>query len=1200
MRRVIVIGIFTIGLGLVCQSAVCGSDQPSTGEAVEIDTLWNLTAEDSVTLEEIGVQIDNGEYVEAEMSSRKLLAKAEVEYGSESPQVAIILDQLVQTLWRQGKSREVESEEFAKRAVAIKEKSFGPEYQTLPLSLNNLGIIIYDQGRYEDAESLHKRALAIDEKTYGLDHQNVAIDLSNLAFLFHSLGRFDEAVQMYSRILAIFEKTLGVDHQRVGIVANNLAVIYFDLGKYAESEECYKRALAIKEKALGPDHHQVAASLNNLANLYWVQGRYDEAEPLHLRALAIREKNLGPDHPEVASSLGNLAVLYREQDRYVEAEPLFKRALAIDEKGYGPEHFQVAKDLNNLAIFYEDLGKYAEAERLHLRALAIREKVLGADHPDVASSLNNLANLYADQGRYADAEPLARRALAIWEQNLGANHSRVAKALNNLATLYFDQGRYTESEQLHIQALEIAESVLGSDHPDVAADLCNLANLYKKQGKYTEAEPLFERALAIDEKAFGSDHSQVAKDLNNLANLYMDQAKYIEAEQLHNRALAIKESVLGLNHPDVASSLNNLASLYRNQGRYAEAEPLFKRAIAIDMEKLGENHPQVAFFLIAYSQLLRLQGNHGQALELAARAVGIAQRNFNDNASVLSEKDALTFSQELRDAVSNYLSCYLEPGVPDSVTGAEVADVIFSTKGNVSDGIFERQRALVKETDSSTVALAESLRLVKFQLSQLFVEGPGEELQKYQRNVDSLGRLANELEADLSRHSASFRKHQDYQNISAERLARLLRGNSVLVEFLKFDYEQLKPAGAVPCYMAVVLNDNAEPHIVYFGNASDIEPLVSQYRSHMLEISSAGRMTTIIDQKEYQRISDGLYDKIWRPLEKYLVNKDMVFIAADGALNVVSFAGLLNDENKYLIEKFTVHYLSSGRDLIRIEDKAEPKSGLFALGDPDYDATAFDRLSIPEDTPPDSSTGPAQYSLRNVRSGCGKLNDIKVESLPGTRKEVAFISSAWRDATDELSVVYFGADASEEKLKTEAPGNRIIHIATHGYFLEGACRPDLPEYGFEAGIEFAGENPLLLSGLFFAGANLHGKGAETAGAEDGILTAYEVSTMALEGTALVVLSACETGLGQVKEGEGTYGLRRAFQMAGARTVVSALWSVPDETTAEMMGKLYLGTDNTIPERIRDLQLERISALRAENKPDHPFSWGAFIAIGDWK
>jgi CHAT domain-containing protein len=224
---------------------------------------------------------------------------------------------------------------------------------------------------------------------------------------------------------------------------------------------------------------------------------------------------------------------------------------------------------------------------------------------------------------------------------------------------------------------------------------------------------------------------------------------------------------------------------------------------------------------------------------------------------------------------------------------------------------------------------------------------------------------------------------------------------------------------------------------------------------------------------------------------------------------------------------------------------------------------------------------------------------MTVSRLRGTRKEIQRIASGWQHSTGETAAVYLGSDATEDLFKADAPGHRVIHLATHGYFLEGRCQPEQPEGALESDIGFVGENPLLLSGLFFAGANLHGEGADSIGAEDGILTAYEVSAMDLEGTEIVVLSACETGLGKVEEGEGVYGLRRAFQMAGARTVISALWRVSDEATADMMSQLYQRKDDSVPGTMRSIQLQKINELRRNGRPDHPYTWAGFVAMGDW-
>jgi CHAT domain-containing protein len=219
--------------------------------------------------------------------------------------------------------------------------------------------------------------------------------------------------------------------------------------------------------------------------------------------------------------------------------------------------------------------------------------------------------------------------------------------------------------------------------------------------------------------------------------------------------------------------------------------------------------------------------------------------------------------------------------------------------------------------------------------------------------------------------------------------------------------------------------------------------------------------------------------------------------------------------------------------------------------------------------------------------------------LPGTHKEIEKVSDAWEKKTKEPCYTYFGVNASEDNFKTNAPGNKVIHLATHGYYAQSECIRELPRQKLRM-TEFVGENPLLLSGLFLAGANLHGEGAESLGVEDGILTAEEVTGMDLEGTRWVVLSACESGLGEVKSGEGVYGLRRAFQMAGARTVISALWPVSDKTTSEMMSYLYNFEEDNLAFAMQSLAKNKLKELRKKNQPDHPYLWAPFIVLGDWR
>jgi tetratricopeptide (TPR) repeat protein len=423
------------------------------------------------------------------------------------------------------KARYAEAEPFMRRAVAIFEKTLGPNHALVATGLNNLAQLLEDTNRLAEAEPLMRRALAIDEASLGPNHPNVAYRLNNLASLLHTTNRLPDAEPLMRRALAISEAGLGPDHPHVAIRLNNLAQLLTATSRLAEAEPLMRRALAIGEASLGSDHPDVAIPLNNLASLLRATNRLAEAEPPMRRALAIDEKSFGPDHPNVATRLNNLAQLLSDTNRLAEAEPLMRRALKIDEARFGPDHPKVAIRLNNLAQLLSDTNRRAEAEPPMRRALAISEMSLGPEHPDVAIRLNNLAQLLQDTNRLAETEPLMRRALAIWEKSLGPEHPQVALGLNNLASMLQATNRLAEAEPLIRRALAIDEASFGPDHPNVAIRLNNLAGLLRAKNRPGEAEPLDRRALAIFEKSLGADHPNTVTVRENLAALKAGRRK---------------------------------------------------------------------------------------------------------------------------------------------------------------------------------------------------------------------------------------------------------------------------------------------------------------------------------------------------------------------------------------------------------------------------------------------------------------------------------------------------------------------------------------------------------------------------------------------------------------------------------------------------------------------------------------------------
>jgi CHAT domain-containing protein/Tfp pilus assembly protein PilF len=973
---------------------------------------------------------------------------------------------------------------------------------------------------------------------------------------------------------------------------NQQVVRLYTEGKYEEAIPIAERALDIREKALGPVNPDVATSLYNLAQLYRAKGDYSQAEPLYKRAIDIREKTLGPESPKLGNTLNTLAMLYDDEGDYAQAEPLYKRALAIWEEALGPESPDVASALNNLAGLYRQKGDYAQAEPLYKRALAIKEKVLGPEHVSVATSLNNLALLYQDKGDYAQAEPLYRRALAIDEKARRPEDPKLATDLNNLATLYDNKGDYGQAEQLYSRALAIDEKALGPDHPGFATDLNNLAGLYVEKGDYARAEPLYRRALSIDEKALGPDHPDVATALNGLAEIYIDMGDYARAEPFLQRTLSIDEKALGPDHPYIAKDLANLALLYTKKGDYAQAEPLLQRGLTIYGRALGPNHPDVATALNNLAAMYWAEGDYARAVQFLSRAQDIRERNLSLVLSAGSERQKLAYVATLYADTSSAVSLHTRSASSDLQALRLALTTVLRRKGRALDVMADQIGSLRRRLDPQDRALLDQLSAAQAQLSALTLGGPRQSTpEEYEAAVARLEAEVERLQDEVSSRSAEFRVQT--QPVTIEQVQKALPPGAALVEFFSYYPYNVKAKTVAEefgasRYVAYVLKGEGEPLWADLGEAKDIDSDVMRLRAALKDPA----------RKDVKELARALDDRVMRPVRKLLGNTRRVFLSPDGSLNLVPFAALVDESGKYLVESYSITYLTSGRDLLRLQLNSQSRQPPVVMADP---------LFGPAQGGDGEASGAAQRRSAD-------MSRMYFPQLPGTAEEAKAVGPLLPGAT-----VLTQAEATEAALK-RVSGPSILHIATHGFFL-----PDQPLEAADStrgmklvvGAPLAAarvENPLLRSGIALEGANQR----SGAGGEDGILTALEAAGLDLWGTKLVVLSACETGLGEVQNGEGVYGLRRALVLAGSESQVMSLWKVSDEGTRDLMAGYYkrLRAGEGRTEALRQVQLEMLKSGGAatggqsrgldvgggggKHDYSHPFFWAAFIQSGDWR
>ena len=1017
-------------------------------------------------------------------------------------------------------------------------------------------------GKYDQGLPLAQQAVEQCEKRLGSNHSLLVQSLNTLGLFYYSKGDYHSAEASFQRSLAICEKTLGPDHPEMASILDNRAKLYQERGDYQQAERLYQRSLAIYEKTFGPTHFEVATILNNLALLYQTKGNYQQARPLYQRSLAIYEKSLGPTHLNVAYALNNLAALDQATGGYRQAEPLYQRALAIFEKALGVNHPETAQCLNNLATLYVEKGDYQQAEQMYQRALATREQVFGPNHPRVADSLNTLAFLYRNKGNYSRAEPLYLRALAIREKAFGADHPSVANCLNNLASLYFDKGDFKQAEPLFQRSLAVREKALGRDHTDTAFSLNNLARLYHIKGDYQQAEPLYQRSMTIWEKAFHPNHPLVTNCLNNLASLAKAKGDYQQAEQLYRRSLAIREAQFGPDHPDVAQSLNNLAALYWKKDDYSQAEPLNQRSLAIRETRLGPDHPHTVVSLNNLALLYLVKGDIPQAIQFQIRCNEASERDLKGNLAAGSETQKALYLKKTAHHTDQTISFHLH-NAPHSIEARRAAlTVVLRRKGRSLDAMTTAIETLRSQQAPEIQQLLDSYASLAAQISVLTLKGPGTKPAKdhlvYLKDLEA---QKDKLEAEISFKSAEFKAQ--VTPITLENIQKQIPADGVLLEFVYYQPTDAKTKTLGVSRLAVyTLNRAGDINWADLGEAAPIEQAVSALRT----VLSKPRTSLI---KVIKPAAQGLDQMVMKSVRGLVGNAKHLLISPDGVLNLIPFAALMDEQGRFLVENYTITYVTSGRDLLRLEVKIRNEDRPLVIANPEYG----------------EGVGPQMRG-----NPIGRLN-----RLPGTQIEGEQLKNLFPDAKLKMK-----GRATENELK-QARRPVLVHIATHGYFLPDAkgesAVKDSPEVESvedqQIDIEkLRASNPLLRSWLFFTGANQGGTEDN-----DGVMTALEAAQLNLWGTKLVTLSACDTGLGDVKNGDGVYGLRRALVLAGSESQMMSLWSVSDQATRDLMVDYYtrLKAGEGRSQALRNVQLNMLKNPRRQ----HPFYWASFIQSGEW-
>ncbi|BAZ21218.1 tetratricopeptide TPR_2 repeat protein [Kalymmatonema gypsitolerans NIES-4073] len=1172
--------------------------------------------------------------------------------GENHPYLATCLNNQAEVYKKMGNYSE--AVQCVEQALEIERATSQENDLEVAISLNNLAVLYRDLKNYDKAVLCMQQAIEIERSILREDDPDYVTSLNNLAMLYRDLGKYKEAEPLLQQAIEITRITFGKNDPELIPLLYNLVDVKEAMGKYVESEPLLQEVLKIQSQILGEKHPEFANSLNSIAGLYRELGNYKEAERILHRAQQIRRETVGETHLDFAIGLHDLAVLYQQMGNYIEAEQLHQQSLQIVRQTVGENDPIHATGLSSLAVLYRELSHYEKAKQLHQQVLKIEQQTVGDDHPEYATSLMNMAGVYQAMGNYAEAEQAYQQALGILRQLRMNKHPKFANILNNLVSLYENVGNYAEAIQSLQQVLEIRYQTLGEQHPDYAASLHNLAYFYQRAGKSAEAEQLLQKVLKIRRQTLGENHPNYASSLENLALLYDSIGNYAEGEQLYQQALEKTGAALGENHPGYAISLGNLANHYLRVGNYTKAEPLYQQALTTINTTLGENHPDYAITLGNLAELYAATNRHTEAISLNEQVEAINDRMIGQVFSIGSESRRMAYLRKLQTELEAFLSlvCQYLCHSPDAVQAA--LNLVLRRKGIGAEALAAQRDAVLGGRYPELAPKLEKLTALRMQIAQKTLAGPPnlQGLQEHKQILAQWNAEKEPLEVELARQIPEMNLQQKLQATDWQEVAKALPTGGVLVEFVRsrlYNFQafpaQSKSRWQPAHYLAFVLLPATPERIqmLDLGEAEPIDLMIATFRAsitgqaenrntekvlreliEVANVSSASSLSSALSSAIFEPLREcglseaesieqmmvkmresnatGAFDRkltaveviqkvnnnigvalraaIYDPLLAVFGNCQRLFLAPDGDLTRLPFEVLPLDHTQRLIDEYCISYLGTGRDLLRfgITFNGHPTEPL-VIADPDFDLST--------EKPPTSCDIPKSFG-RQSRDLNGRTLHFK--HLPGTRVEGEQISAMlgvqpWLEGT-----------ALESQLKA-CRSPRILHFATHGFFLEDQKHEPKQEH-FDPMGRLSGhglENPLLRSGLALAGANTWLKYKSLPPeAEDGVITAEDVSGLDLLNTELVVLSACETGLGEIHTGEGVFGLRRAFVLAGAKTLVMSLWQVPDRQTQELMTDFYTRVLQGQPcaDALREAQLEM------KKKYPNPLYWGAFICQGD--
>lgn len=818
---------------------------------------------------------------------------------------------------------------------------------------------------------------------------------------------------------------------------------------------------------------------------------------------------------------------------------------------------EISQAINDL-ISAELDNEEATSETLQLatRELAVAEATAGKRSKAYVNALSDNAEVRVALGSHAEARPFAEQALEIAHKEFPDSEEGI-NASDELAFVCLALSDLACSKRANEAAIAI-ERKPGPDHDwDLAYTLSNYANVLRRLNDEAGAGAAAEECLVAALRS-RPDDPHVGIFENSLGTHYMRAENFPKALIHLNAAVERLSKTYGPDSAWVRQVNGNLASVYSRTGQFALAWPRYEIALQNENAPYDVKADQHADF----ARSLAAGGNLRPAIHEALLANRMGRESFMLQARVLPERQALAYERRRAHGLDTALSVLVRhPALPST----DIYDEMIRSRALVADEMARRQRNLNASHDPEISRLLQELDSARADLLSVEQKPQGKGAEN-PAVLDATARM-EKIERQLAERSAAIHEDQAIASASIDDLRRTLPAGSALVSYWVFSrraVEKVDPGHADSLsYLAFVLRpDTREAHVIDLGEAKPIEAAIRRMRASADSEAHAGGLGSRRNERAYRKAGWELRTLVWDPLQKSIGDARQIVIVPDGMLNLVPFASL-PDGNGYLVERSRlVHTVSSERDLLASAGP-EHRSGLLVIGSPQFDL---------------AENATQSERLRDASVPCDAFQKIQFGALHGAALEVRDIGSTWQRLNPaEPALLFTGDRATRDRFLDAAPHNRVLHIATHAFLLDRSCGDG---------------NPLLHSGLVFAGANRNRQAS--------ILTAQQIASLDLSGVDWAVLSACNTGAGELRDGEGVLGLQRAFRIAGARSVVMSLWPVGDQVTVRFMHELYserLRHRGASADAVWHSSRKLLAQRRAAGQSTHPWYWAGFVASG---